>query len=195
MGIIQNALNQTIGTIGIAARLSPGYETRQEIYKTQQAKNRLIEENKKLASEQPDVGNRIQASENLGIPGKISEANKKLAELGAVSPSVAAESVRQANINTQVAKGLAENKLKIVPFSKEDLLKQKQKQAMAKSDSVQVNKKGQKRKFKNYVGRLQTSLGVTVSELPENVQKAIIKQYPKAERKKLMDKMDKEVKK
>ena len=33
MGAIQNAINQTLGTAGIAARLSPEYETKQELYK------------------------------------------------------------------------------------------------------------------------------------------------------------------
>lgn len=31
MGVIQNAINQMIGTTAIAARLAPGYETRQEL--------------------------------------------------------------------------------------------------------------------------------------------------------------------
>ena len=33
MGIIQSAVNQTLGTVGIAARLSPDYETKQELHK------------------------------------------------------------------------------------------------------------------------------------------------------------------
>lgn len=33
MGIIQNAMNQMLSTVGIAARLTPGYETKQELYK------------------------------------------------------------------------------------------------------------------------------------------------------------------
>lgn len=40
-----------------------------------------------------------------------------------------------------------------------------------------------------------TSIGVTVGELPTNVQKQIASGYSKSERRKLMDTMDKEKKK
>lgn len=37
MGIIQNAINQTIGTVGVAARLSPEYEQKQKEYEKKQS--------------------------------------------------------------------------------------------------------------------------------------------------------------
>ena len=43
-----------------------------------------------------------------------------------------------------------------------------------------------------YLGRMETSLGGTVAELPKNVQHEIAKTYTRSQRKTIMDRMDRE---
>lgn len=49
-----------------------------------------------------------------------------------------------------------------------------------------------KRHFMDYLGRESTSLGGKVGDLPMNMQKQIAKQYSSADRKRMMDKYDRE---
>lgn len=53
-------------------------------------------------------------------------------------------------------------------------------------------KTAQRRNFMEYLGKQPTSFGGTVSQLPISVQKQLAAQYSKNDRRKLMDKMDKE---
>lgn len=43
-----------------------------------------------------------------------------------------------------------------------------------------------------YLGKMETSLGGTVSELPKSVQHEIAKTYTRSQRKTIMDRMDRE---
>lgn len=49
------------------------------------------------------------------------------------------------------------------------------------------NKIEQKRRFKDYLAKMQTNFGGTIGDLPDSVQKAIAKQYSPYERQKIMN--------
>ena len=71
-------------------------------------------------------------------------------------------------------------------------LLEKQEQAAEKVKQVQQAKKTQRRNFMAYLGKMETSLGGTVAELPKNVQHEIAKTYTRSQRKTIMDRMDRE---
>ena len=71
-------------------------------------------------------------------------------------------------------------------------LLEKQEQAAQKVKQVQQAKKAQRRNFIAYLGKMETSLGGTVAELPKNVQHEIAKTYTRSQRKTIMDRMDRE---
>ena len=71
-------------------------------------------------------------------------------------------------------------------------LLEKQEQAAEKVKQVQQAKKTQRRNFIAYLGKMETSLGGTVAELPKNVQHEIAKTYTRSQRKTIMDRMDRE---
>lgn len=62
------------------------------------------------------------------------------------------------------------------------------------SQSQQTAKKNNRRYFMNYLRKQPTSLGGTVGELPISMQREIAKQYNRGDRKRMMDRMDKEEK-
>lgn len=69
-------------------------------------------------------------------------------------------------------------------------------QRAKQSADGEIQAKGkQKRDFMEYLKKVPTSLGGNVGQLPEHLQKTIASQYTKADRKKLMDDMDREAKK
>lgn len=70
----------------------------------------------------------------------------------------------------------------------------KREQALERANAIQQAQQKQKRKFMDYLGKLETSWGGTIGDLPVNIQKNIAKQYSQKQRKELMDKMDKEKK-
>lgn len=113
MGVIQSAINQTIGTAGIVARLSPNFEKKAELRKIEK-KERILQERLRMQKAMKKVANKQDA------------------------------------------------------------------------------KQKQKRNFMSYLKEQPTNLGGTVGELPLNVQKQLAKQYSPAQRKQLMDTMDKE---
>ena len=69
-------------------------------------------------------------------------------------------------------------------------------EAAAKADKAmadaQTEKRKGRRRFAEYLALEPTGYGVTVGQLPKNVQKELAKQYSKAERKELMDRRDAE---
>ena len=74
-------------------------------------------------------------------------------------------------------------------------LSDRQKKAMENVAKKQDAQQIQRRNFKNYLRKQPISGGGTVGQLPKQMQNIIAKQYSKAERKQLMDTMDKEKKK
>lgn len=70
----------------------------------------------------------------------------------------------------------------------------KQSTAMDRMIKQQEAKRTQKRNFMSYLAQQSTSLGGTVGDLPMQLQEQIASQYSKAQRKTMMDRMDKEAK-
>lgn len=98
----------------------------------------------------------------------------------------------QGNINRvlgMAAAGATAYKAKAATANK---LLEKQKQAVDKVKQVQQAKKTQRRNFMAYLGKMETSLGGTVAELPKSVQHEIAKTYTRSQRKTIMDRMDRE---
>ena len=98
----------------------------------------------------------------------------------------------QGNINRvlgMAAAGATAYKAKVSAANK---LLEKQEQAAEKVKQVQQAKKAQRRNFIAYLGKMETSLGGTVAELPKNVQHEIAKTYTRSQRKTIMDRMDRE---
>lgn len=87
------------------------------------------------------------------------------------------------------AAGATAYKAKVAAANK---LLEKQEQAAEKVKQVQQAKKAQRRNFIAYLGKMETSLGGTVAELPKNVQHEIAKTYTRSQRKTIMDRMDRE---
>lgn len=141
MGVIQSGINQLINTAAIAARLSPNYETNQKIKAAEKAKARIIKESQVLDLEESDVAKKIIKSEQLGIPQELAKQNKILASYGAISPSLAAESVQQAQLNTEAVKGFQRAQQK----AKEQLQ--------------------QKEKFNNFKGQISSDVQDTINLL------------------------------
>ena len=77
-------------------------------------------------------------------------------------------------------------------FNKYEELMMRQQEAMQKVANKQDAKQKQKRNFMSYLKEQPTNLGTTVGELPLNIQKQLAKQYSPAQRKQLMDTIDKE---
>lgn len=77
-------------------------------------------------------------------------------------------------------------------------LAQRQYTAQNRVSQIQQAKQQQKKTRRNfindYLSRQETSLGIKVGDLPERTQKKITSQYSQYERKKIMNKMDKETK-
>lgn len=191
MGIIQNALNQTINTVGIAARLSPGYETKQELYKTKKEMSGYKKLAKTIEAKQgPVTQAEANIATNLGTSIELASA-KRLA----LDPTEKNLAAYEQNVKAAEEQKKAYEKALgpiVTPADPDEIL---QEQAMLKAAQQQENKKTQKRNFKDYLGKLESSLGGAVGDLPANVQKEIAKQYTSSQRKELMDKIDKESKK
>lgn len=77
-------------------------------------------------------------------------------------------------------------------LSKQDQAREKA--TKSRDEAVQAKKKT-RRNFMKYLRQQPTSLGGTVGQLPEKMQKQIAAQYNGRQRKELMDQMDREAKK
>lgn len=196
MGIIQNAVTQMLGTVGIAARLAPGYETRQELHNLGKQEKALKEQAASLNVDpfEYEEGKTIEAKQAREIAEKQAKVKQRQFELKPSKQTAAQASMYRS--------GAGEGPL--MTFTDyEDMLgnaweteeEARQANALIEASNKNKSKQTQKRNFKDYIGQLETSLGGTVSDLPESVQKAIAKQYTRGEKVKLMNKMDKESKK
>lgn len=74
-------------------------------------------------------------------------------------------------------------------------LQQRQEEQLKKIKEKKAAQQKQRRNFMTYLKKQPTSLGVSVGELPEKMQKQIASSYSTAQRKKLMDEMDREASK
>jgi Mg/Co/Ni transporter MgtE len=74
-------------------------------------------------------------------------------------------------------------------------LKDRQTKAMKIVDEVKEAQKNQRRNFMDYLKKLPTNYGVNVGSLSPDVQKKIAKTYTPSQRRKIMNEMDKGIKK
>lgn len=129
MGVIQSAINQMLGTAGIATRLSPELETRAQIRAIEKEESKLRETTKQLSEEVTDVNKRLQAEAALNLPEKRIENVKKQQELGLRTPGNAAAIIQNEQRGMQISQAIANKKAMIKPFSAQQLLKERQQQA------------------------------------------------------------------
>lgn len=84
MGVIQNAINQMLGTVGLAARLSPDYETKQELHKLGKKETAISMQQESLGPidyEEFEEGKTIAAKQHHEILEKQAEVAQKQFEL------------------------------------------------------------------------------------------------------------------
>lgn len=170
MGVIQNALNQMVGTIGVAARLDPNFEKRAELA---DIKNKM-------------AGYKKQAGAIQNLQGDITKEEAQIA--GNLASNITTASERRLELDP-TGTNLERHKQNLKAAEE---LKTAYSEAMKKVASKQDTQKTQKRNFKDYLRRLEIAGGGTVGELPKHAQNAIAKQYSRKERKELMDRMDSE---
>lgn len=165
MGVIQQGINQLIGTATIATKLAPGFETRQELQKIEKQETLLNKQKEIASSAVQDVKDK-DLQKNLT---DISERQMKLADRKfQLDPT-------EENFQTFVKSQKSYGQLRAEQKATEQLQ--------------------QKRNFSDYLKKLETSFGGKVGDLPENLQKEIAKQYSKSQRQNIMNQMDKESKK
>lgn len=177
MGVIQNAINQMLGTAGIAARLSPDYETKQELHK-------------------------------LGKQEQILSKQAESAELRGIEQVTDPDLLRNIGDIKERQLDLAKRKFQLAPTKEgfqdvvskqqsyrrfnqiEDILVQKQDQALNQSAQISEAKQSQRKNFMSYLKNVEIQGGGKVGDLPLNMQRQIAKQYTPSERKKLMSNQD-----
>lgn len=190
MGVIQQGINQLIGTAAIAARLSPGFETRQELLKLGKQEKALGMQQEALPTISPDEmeeGKTIAAQQHQEILEKQAEVAQKQFELQPTK-----ESMRKATFARSAA---GQGPIMTLPADPDEILREQQ-ELQEQKGQIRAQEKGakqvkQKRNFMNYLKNLETNFGGKVGDLPENVQKIIAKQYSKSQRQKIMQEMDK----
>lgn len=182
MGVIQNAINQMLGTVGVAARLSPGYETRQELHKLRKQEKALNLQQEALPSidgDEMEEGRTIAAKQHKELLEKQADVAQRQFELKPTK-----ENMRKA---TFARSGAGEDPLFVIPADPEEIMME---QANMKAAEKSTTRQTQKRNFMNYLKNIEIQGGGTVGDLPPHLQKVIAKQYTKSERKQLMDKGD-----
>lgn len=201
MGVIQNALNQLIGTTTTIGAGAKHFQQQQ-----MQAKGNLISSTLSATSELTDF-----AAKDLADIASMKPESKEMASIakeGAEAADVAKaqQSLGEADIKAMLAQGTGsliqgaksskelgglESKVNETLKKARDEIERRQVQ-MAVAGFKQESQRSQKRNFKEYLSKLEIAGGGKVGDLPKNMQSAIAKQYSKEERKELMDRMDKE---
>lgn len=200
MGMIQQGFNQLLGTVATAARLSPNYETKQEMHALKKKEKGLQMQSEALdiSPSEFEEGKTVAAKDAQRILEKQAEVAQKQFEL---KPS------KKSMVKSHTAQSAAGKGPLMTFTSYEDIegndwgspeeaqwaneqINKGQKRAINKGQQ-QVK---QRRNFMAHLKNVEISGGGTVGELPSHVQKAIAAQYSKKERKELMDRQDKQSK-
>ena len=202
MGMIQQGVNQLFGTLATAARLSPNYETRQEMHALKKKEKGLQMQSEalpKISGAEMEEGRTVYAKEHKRILEEQAKVAQRKFELKP-SKQTMPEAVKLKSATEDAP-------LMTFPSSYEDIegndwgspeeaqwaneqINKGQKRAINKGQQ-QVK---QRRNFMAHLKNVEISGGGTVGELPSHVQKAIAAQYSKKERKELMDRQDKQSK-
>lgn len=177
MSNIQQAINQAMGTVAVAARLSPDYETKQELHK--------------LSKEQEVIGKQAEAAELRGKDAMDASLIDNLANIKERQMRLA-ERRFEIDPTKETFEQSIQAKKSYMKFNKvtSDLLV-RQEQANQAAKEKQLSKQSQKRNFMEYLKKQPIAGGGTVGQLSPKAQKQIASQYSKGERKKLMDEEDK----
>ena len=124
MANIQSGINQLLTMSGVFANLSPALQDKQLIHSLQK-QDEMYRKQASEVKKETDTGNllkdteeRIKTSAALGIKDKQAEVGKKLAEHGAIPQQAAAERIKQAGYEKDIAKALENKKIRIVPYTK-----------------------------------------------------------------------------
>lgn len=172
--MIQEAINQALGTVGIAARLSPEYETKQELHQAKKQEKALTMQQDALPQITPEefeAQKTVAAKQHKQAEQKLADVKQKIFEL---NPSK--QTMREAHL----AQSSAYN-IPLMTF---------QENANSKAKQVSQAKRSQRRNFMEYLRKEPISGGGTIGDLPPHVQKSLAKQYTKSQRKQLMDRED-----
>lgn len=172
MGVIQNAMNQMLGIASAVARLSPNYETNQELHKLGKQEKALSLQQKLLPTISPDEVNKgktIAAKQHKEILEKQAEVAQRQFEL---------KPTKESMIKASLAR-----------YSADEI---RQKQSNIKAAQKSETKQKTRRNFMNYLKNIEIQGVGKVGELPQPIQKKIAAQYSKEKRKYIMDSIDKE---
>lgn len=181
MGVIQQGINQLLGTAAIAARLNPELEMK--------AQERVLKkEGEKLEQKSEALGKNLREgySENERAP--VSKEQEEEVKNLVKSNVELSQKEYDLNPNEETLRKLLQNKKTLNNLEAGDKAQQR-----AQQKGQQQLK--QKRKFSDYLSKLETSFGGTVGDLPKSIQQTIAKQYSSKERREIMNRMDKEDKK
>lgn len=148
---------------GVFANLSPALQDKQVIHSLQK-QDEMYKKQASAVRKETDTGNllkdteeRIKTSAALGIREKQAEVGKQLAEHGAIPQQAAAERIRQAGYEKDIAKALENKKARVVPFTKGQVKAAQQVQ--------------QKMSFDDFKNQL------TVKDLPKPMQEKAYNEY------------------
>ena len=188
--MIQGSINNLLNQAAIFGRLSPGYETKQELHKLGK-QEKALEQKSALAEEKaksPLQSVREAAERDQEDFAKQAlDIEKRKFEL---KPS--AEGYKKVLHERGALEGTL---VETLPADEWDYL---QEQAELKAESSlnreQKRVSNSRRNFMDYLGKQETSFGGTVSQLPPEMQKQIASQYSKSQRQSMMNRMDKEKK-
>lgn len=206
---IQGSVNQTLGTVGVLATFSPQLKEHAE----KMAENRKIKKEEKALKEQGEAIASSNSSNRSEVEEDINNRRRELArrkfELNpsAETYSEYAKQVprklppddpedihreKMAGVQDEARRAAEYNYAYKQSYNNELARLDKQQQAMDRVGRQSKAKRTQRNFVRDYLSKMPTSLGGTVGDLPENFQKQIASQYSKSQRKKIMDRMDKE---
>lgn len=212
----QGAMNTMLGMASVAATLNPDLKAERDAklaetkaQKLEKAYKGEVDKAKKILSDPENPPDSIDRKE---AERTVSEANKAVQEareeaLSKNPTAKRAESVVQSskkstidNIHTNVYRLGAQyyedqEKKKTTPVIKALIRgvsrdETKMEEANNTSQKQVKAKASQRRRFKDYLAKMETSLGGTVGDLPAEAQAYIASQYSRKDRKKIMDEED-----
>ena len=166
---IQSAVNQTLSIAGLLIGMNPAVKAAAEKQQQISALSRragTLEKGLEIATASGDKNLSQELSEDLSRTKKEQFMKDPTTE----SYSAYQKVEQQRRMSAEEAAAKAEK-------------------AMA---DAQTEKRKGRRRFSEYLALEPTGYGVTVGQLPKNLQKELAKQYSKAERKELMDRRDAE---
>lgn len=188
--MIQGSINQLLQSAAIFGRLAPDYEKKVEMRQLTKQEDVLkgqVEAAKQSLTERKANLKPGELEQDVDVLKQATQKGVQLAEKGfELDPS------------TETYEKLLKRKRTAESASQieKDYLAQRQQLAERKAQSalqLEQNRVAKsKRNFMEYLGKQETSLGGTVSELPPAMQKEIASQYSKSQRKSMMNRMDKE---